>query len=350
MKISATEVAPAETALLFLDEEGVPTHWLLFDSGEVILRGDSGEPFPTPAASILAVPGEMVTIHWLELADGLAPAQAAAAARLLLADASIEPASQLHVAVGRSEQGRTPVALLPLQQMADWLATAASAGIDPVVVVPTPMLLAPPLQGFVRHDRGAIADYRGEASAFSIEPELGDNVIAGAEAATLTPEQFEAGLPGVLADPPLNLRQGQFARRRSWRVESGRMRRIVGFGLAFILLTLAIQVTMILRYTFAADALEAEVRALATPGGSARGGNFSMSAAALFGAVRGTPNVEVTRLEYRADGSLSATVQADSPASLVALEQRAEAAGLGVDVGVPRNAGGRLVADLTVPR
>ena len=52
---------------------------------------------------MLAVPGERVAIHWLELAEGLAPAQAAAAARLMLADASAEPLADMHVAVGRPE-------------------------------------------------------------------------------------------------------------------------------------------------------------------------------------------------------------------------------------------------------
>ena len=39
----------------------------------------------------LAVPGTEVAIHWLDLAGDLTPAQAAAAARLMLADASAEP-------------------------------------------------------------------------------------------------------------------------------------------------------------------------------------------------------------------------------------------------------------------
>ncbi|HET9427700.1 MAG TPA: type II secretion system protein GspL [Allosphingosinicella sp.] len=348
MKISVTEAVTAETALVFLDEDGVPGHWLLFDSDEVILRGESGEPFPTPAASILAVPGEKVAVHWLELAEGLAPAQAAAAARLLLADFSAEPIADLHVAVGRPEDGQTPVAMLPSRLMGEWLAAAASAGLDPAVIVPTPMLLRPPLQGFVRRDRGAVTDYRGEASAFSLEPELAEAIIGDRESITIPPERFEAELPAILADPPLNLRQGPFARRRNWRKDSGRLRRILALGLAFILLTLAVQVTMILRYTFAADALEAEARTLSSSSGARRSGNFSGTAAALFGAVRGTPNVELTRLEFRPDGSLTATLQADSPASLVALEQRAEASGLDADVGVPRTAGGRPVADLTV--
>ena len=91
MKISATEVAQADTALVFLDREGLPERWLLLDSAQVILRGEFGEPLPMPANAVMVVPGESVAIHWLELAENLAPAQAAAAARLLLADASAEP-------------------------------------------------------------------------------------------------------------------------------------------------------------------------------------------------------------------------------------------------------------------
>ncbi|MGZ8998382.1 MAG: hypothetical protein ACXW2T_05945, partial [Allosphingosinicella sp.] len=125
MKISATETAHADTALVFLDEEGAAARWLLFESGSVILRGEFGEPLPMPANVVVAVPGEKVAIHWLELADSLAPAQAAAAARLLLADVSAEPIAQLHVAVGLAEGGRTPVALVANRQMVLWLASAA---------------------------------------------------------------------------------------------------------------------------------------------------------------------------------------------------------------------------------
>ena len=65
--------------MIFLDEEGAPASWLLLDPDQVILRGEPGEPLPTPATAILAVPGEKVAIHWLDLAERLAPAQAAAA-------------------------------------------------------------------------------------------------------------------------------------------------------------------------------------------------------------------------------------------------------------------------------
>jgi general secretion pathway protein L len=114
-----------------------------------------------------------------------------------------------------------------------------------------------------------------------------------------------------------------------------------------LLLTLAIQVTLILRYTFAADALEAEAQAIATPG-PVRRTSFTAAAGALFNSVQSTPNVELTGLEYRPDGGLIAIVEADSAAVLTALRQRAEANGLDVSLGPLRGAGGRQAADLMV--
>ena len=53
----------------------------------------------------------------------------------------------------------------------------------------------------------------------------------------------------------------------------------------------------------------------------------------LFEAVRATPNVELSRIDYRPDGSLVATVTVDSPATLAAFRQRVEAGGLAVEGG-----------------
>ena len=347
MKISATEAGQADVALFFLDKGGALGRWWLLDSAGVIVRGESGEPLPSAARAILAVPGEEVAVHWLDLAEGLARPQAAAAARLLLADSSADPIALLHVAVGRAEQGRTPVALVPASTMADWLAAASASGMEPNSIIPTPLLLPPPDQGFVRYDRGDIADYRGFGSAFSLEPALAETLPGASEAEILSVQAFEAHLGTLLADPPLDLRQGAFALRRAWHSERGPARRIAILVLALLILTLAIQVTLILRYTFAADALEAE-KATLTDARSARSINFTVTAGALFDAIRATPNVELTRLEYRPDGGLTAAVQGDNAAILAALHQRAQASGLDVELGPARNSGGRQAADLTV--
>ena len=340
MKTSPTD---GSTLLVFIGESGAPGCWLRLDGGAADY-GVASDGLPAAARKVLAVPGEQVAVHWLELDEGLAPAQAAAAARLMLADASAEPLADMHVAIGRPERGLTPAALVPAARMAGWL---AAAGFDPDAVVPSPLLLAPPDAGFVRREIGAVSDYRGAAAAFTMEPELAAAIAGDAPVATIEQAAFEAQLPNMLAAPPLDLRQGPFARRRPWRIEGGRMRRVALLAIALAMVTLAVQVAAILAYTFAADRLEAEAEALAADRSGA-GAGFAAAASALFDAVRATPNVEITRLEYRSDGSLAATVIMDSPATFAALQSRLEESGLRVEPGERRNAGGRPTADLTV--
>ena len=103
MKTSPAETgAAAPDLLVFVDEAGRPGRWLLLDGGGVIDRGDASGGFPAAERTLLAAPGEQVTVRWLELAEGLAPAQAAAAARLMLADASAEPMAWSILPLSRS--------------------------------------------------------------------------------------------------------------------------------------------------------------------------------------------------------------------------------------------------------
>jgi general secretion pathway protein L len=312
------------------------------ETGTTLLRfAGGGEALSVEGAgggAALAVPGTEVAIHWLDLAGDLTPAQAAAAARLMLADASAEPLDRMHVAAGRSEEGRTPVALVPLAHMAAWLAD----GFDPDLVVPEPLLLVPPERGLVR--RGL--DHRGRAAAFSAEPELAALLAGDAQIVEVDEAGFEAGLAAALAAPAINLRQGPFAKRRQWRIESGRLRRVAMLGLALALISLIVQLATIMRYSFAADRLEAELAALG-PGPSAdtRPG-FGALAPLLFAAVRATPSLQLTRLDYRSDGSLAATVQVDNAATLAAFRTRIEDSGLAVEGGSLISAGGQPSAEL----
>ena len=297
------------------------------------------------ARRMLVVPGTEVAIHWIDLAEGLTEAQAAAAARLILADAAAEPLSEMHVAVGRPEEGLTPVALVSARRMEEWVAA------DPDIILPSPFLIPAPEQGLVRRDALAVADYRGRAAAFSAEPELAAMLVGAEPVAVADEVAVEAGLVEALERPPINLRQGPFARRRQWKLEAPRMRRMALLAVGLALLSLAEQVATILSYTFAADQLEADAEALggAAQSNAAEGGpGFGAAAAVLFESVRVTPNVELARIDYRADGRLVATVMMDGPATLAALQSRIEAGGLRVEPGEQRTAGGRPTADLTV--
>jgi len=348
MPISPTESAPGGgVCIVFADGAGAPGRWLRFDGAGTIERGDSGGGIPPAARIVLAVPGEEVAVHWRALDEGLSPAQAAAAARLILADSSAEPLGEMHVAVGRPEAGLTPIALVPAARVAGWMADAAAAGIDPDALVPTPLLLPVPEAGFVRRDRGTIADYRGPGAAFSLEPDLAAAITADAPAEALDEPAFEAGVGAIAAAPPLDLRQGPFAKRPAWRGDSRQLRRLAVFAMLFALLSLVVQGAAILSYTFAADKAQAEADALARDGANG-GPGFAAAAALLFEAVRATPNAEVARLDYRSDGTLVATVTTDSPATLAGLQALIEAGGLRVAPGTPSQAGGRSATELRI--
>ena len=323
--------------LVFADGEG----WLLLGDDGGVARGDRAPPIVADGRTALAVPGEAVAIHWLALDEGLTPAQAAAAARLMLADASLTPLSDMHVAVGAAEDGRTPVALVPKAQMEAWLAEAPDA--DPVV--PMPFLLPVPAEGFARRARGEVADYRGSSAAFAIEPDLAGALTGDAAVTDIDEAAFEAGLAEVLAVPALNLRQGAFALRRRMRVVEGSWRKLAIYGLVLAALTPVIQIAAILSYTFAADRLENQIASRGQNGGPARAGGFGPVASLLFEAIRSTPNAELTQLSWRPDGSLVASLRVDTPATLAALRARAEASGLRVEGGAAPNGG---LADLVV--
>jgi general secretion pathway protein L len=370
-------LSASDAILIFLDRHNEIEEWLHLRGGVVAARGADLEAAPALADPetgdtlrvIAIVPGDAVTLHWLEVPAGLAPAQAIAAARLMAADVSAQPVPDMHVAVGpeASDEPARAVALVPAITMAGWIGRLQAQGLDPDLVLPEPLLLPRPQEGFVRHDRGPLPLFRGRSDAFSVEPELAGLVLANADVVSLDAAQFEAGIAEAVAHPPVNLRQGAFAKRRRWKLEWKLIRRLVSLALGILLITLAIQVVSILRYTYAADALEVEanrVAARALPrvtvsnapaqlerrltelGGA--GGGYSDIAAAVFAAVRDTPNAELTGLIFDPGGSLRATVQADSPATLTAFQERIGASGFTVEAGPLRTAGGRPVAELTV--
>ncbi|HYI38699.1 MAG TPA: type II secretion system protein GspL [Allosphingosinicella sp.] len=358
--------------LLFLGRDGGIEGWIRLADGAIAERGaglDGAEGHRS--APVVAIPpGEAVTLRWLELPAGLSPAQAAGAARLMAAELSAQPIGELHVAVGRDSGGGAGrcVGLVPLEAMRGWLDGLEGAGFDAERIVPETLLMPAPAEGLTTWDSGLIRLYRGQDEAFAAEPELGDLLLAGRAAVPVDAETFAAGIAGALDQAPLDLRQGPFGRRRDWRVAPARARRLAALTAALLLISLAVQVALIARYIFAADAAEAETRRIAaaalprSPGlpdpqaalvqrlAELRGGGagFRATAGTLFEAVKATPNIELTALAFSPDGLLRVTVQADSPAAIEALRQRVEASGFAADAGAPRSAGGRRMADLTV--
>jgi general secretion pathway protein L len=350
-------IAPPRTGptlLAFADAAGVPRRWRLVSGGAVLGRGDEIAELPAQrdwVRVVLAVPGTDVALHWLELSEGLTPVQAAGAARLQMADESLEPIGDMHVAAGRVENGLTAVALVPAERMTAWLDSARALAMEPDVILPSPMLLMPPGEGLVCYPGQEVSDYRGTARAFSAEDELAALIVGGTRVTEIDEGVREAGFGPVLADPPINLRQGAFLRRRERAFDWGRARWLTVLALILLLVSLLIQIVAIARTVAAADRIEEEVRQVraGTGGSQARPAvRYGTVAAALFEAVRETPSVELTQIIYQPDGALRASILADTQASIDALRARIEARGMQAAGGLPANLGGRAAGEITV--
>lgn len=349
--------AGGATLLAFADADGEPGGWRLLSGGAVIGRGDDIADLPEQKSwvrVVLAVPGSDVALHWLELEGEPTPAQAAAAARLRLADEIAGPIETMHVAAGRREKGLTAIAAVPVARMQAWLDAARGLDMEPEVVIPAPLLLLAPGEGLVRYQGGApAADYRGVAQAFAIEDELAALLVGDASVAEIGDAVREAGFGPALADPAINLRQGPFAPRRERVVHTTSLKRLFLYGLILLLVTLAIEITAIVRTSQAADRIEAEATELraaigSAPGASGPRGGFATAAGALFDAVRDTQNVTLTRIVYQPDGTLRASLLADSQATLDGMRGRLEARGIQASAGPPTMLSGQAAAELTM--
>jgi general secretion pathway protein L len=360
-----------DALLLFLGPAGGIDGWLRVEGGAVAERGAGSPPVRLGEAAVAVVPGEQVTLHWLDIPAGLAAAQAAAAARMLAAEASAEPVSDVHVAVGRETEGALRcIALVQRAAMAGWIETVRGAGFEAEKIVPESVLLPEPEEGYLRFARGPVSLYRGREAAFAMEPELAGLIVGDAPVADISPQQFEGGLAEAAARPLVDLRQGPFARKREWRLQKGRLRRLAVAASALVLATLAVEVAQVMRLTLAADAAEEETRRIAgatlksgagtNPAAALerrlaelRGGGvgFGAIAAAVFAAVRASPNVELSALSFAPDGSLGLTAQGDNAATLADLARRIEASGFRVEKAPPRSAAGRQLQPMrVVPR
>lgn len=352
--------------LLLPPQPDRPLRWLRLNGVAVLDRGE-GAPAPAEDERVVAVaPAEAVSLHWAEL-PGLAPAQARAAARLLASEHSIAPVETLHVAVGEGEEER-PIAAVSVSHMTEWLARLQAEGLDPDALIPAPLLLPRPDEGYVSAALGEELVLRGRNSGFADDPALTPHIVRDAPTEALDRAALEASIMARIAEPELDLRQGVFAKRQRWRIDWPLARRLVWLGLGVLAVTLLLSLVLIARYNFAAERLErraeSEAREALPPGRTSgepvaalesaladvRGGGlgFSATLGAVFGAVQATPNVEVSGIEFMPDGTLRLTVAAPGAPEANALKAAIERLGFSVAASPFAQAGGRISGEFTV--
>ncbi|MGN6375198.1 MAG: type II secretion system protein GspL [Sphingomonas sp.] len=363
----------SETMLVFLPpRDDAPFRWLRIAEEAIVERGE-GLPPPTPLDAelrrmVAVAPADAVTLHWAELPDR-STAQAAAAARLAVAEVTAAPLADLHVAVGREPRlDERPIGVVGIGRMQAWLLALASAAIDPDAIVPAALLLPRPEEGYVRAEVGGQGVVRGTGAGFADEPGLTELVIGDAPFDALGTDAVDAAIVAAAQAPVLNLRQGPFAKRRRRAIDWALVKRLTALAAAIILVTLLISVFRIIRTDVTASGIDARAEMIARQGLPAgatvtdperqlgerlagiRGGGlgFARTASAVFDAVQAVPGTELTALTFDETGALKATVTAQGEAAANDLKHRIEAMGFTVDASTFTQNAGQVSGDLTV--
>lgn len=364
----------SDATILFLPSAtDAPYRWLRIKDDAIVARGeglpDPADPGEVDTAPLIAIaPADGVTLHWAELPDR-SIAQAVAAARLAVAEASAAPLGDLHVAVGREDAAdERPIGVVSLERMRTWLAVLASEGLDPDALVPAPMLLPRPDEGYVRAELAGQGVVRGTVSGFADDARLTDLITGGAAPQTLDRETVESALVAAASAPVLDLRQGAFAKRRERSIDWALMRRLAWLALTIFVVMVMVSVIQIMRTSIAADGIENRADMIARAGlppgatvtdadrqlderlASLRGGGlgFSRTAAAVFSAVESVPGTELSALSFTEDGALKITVNAQAEAQADDLKARIESIGFHVEAGTFQAAAGQVTGTMTV--
>ncbi|WP_353216183.1 type II secretion system protein GspL [Sandarakinorhabdus sp.] len=333
--------------------------WQRWEGDRLIAAGAGWPPADPAVPLVLAVPGEAAVLHWLGLPD-LAPAQAAAAARLALADQLGE--ADAHIAVASHADpvsGQRAVAVVARADMAGWLAELARRGLTASRIIPDPLLLPLPAAGWaVLHADGRVLARRAGA-AFAAEADLAALLIGDDP---VVPSDLRAP-----ADDGLDLLTGDFARSSRWQTPAHLWRQWAMIAAAAAGIWLAGDAAALLRARSAASAADADTLALARPAlpagaddaaGALAGlktiarqrgadGGLAALAAPVVQALAQRQGAGLASLTYTPSAGLVAGV-AGGPAEAQALAAALGGSGLTVTTGATRAAADTSITDVTV--
>ena len=358
------------------DEAGGEPLWMRVVDGAVVQRGAGANwlaacgltALPSEMVVMLVPPAALVTLHWA-LHPDLPVRQGRSVARLAALAGGIVPPDQLFAAADENDDPARPhlVALAARSDMQHWLLWAQHHGLDPDMIVPAPLLLPEPEEGFARGIIGGAAVWRGRDVAFSGDMALAE-LVGEAEVREIVPAQVEARAIAALERPALNLRQGDFARRarRDWDRKA--LGRIALWSGLVLLVSLLISVVGVTREYMAAKRLDAQSLTLARevlPNATdvasaesemgrqlaARGAGgyaFTAPVAGLMRAMQDSPGVSMTALSRDADGMIRATLAAAKADDINSVLLALQAAGFTITATPSQDPGGRTLADITV--
>lgn len=361
--------------IVCLSEAG-DAQWMRIADGGMVQSGEGANwlaqcgltALPGGAVVMLVPPAALVTLHWSSYPD-LPPRQGRAAARLTALSGGIVPADHLFAAADRNDDPARPhiIALAARSDMQQWLLWSQHHGLDPDIIVPAPLLLPDPAQGFCRGIVGREEVLRGTDAAFP-----GDIATValpeGAAVHDVSADQVTAAAIAALSNPPLDLRQGDFAKRVRRSFDTRTIGRIMLWSGLILLASLLITLVGVAREHMAASRVDAESLALArqvVPQAqdlaaaqaemdrqlAQRGAGayaFTAPVAGLLAAIQAEPGVSLTALSRDADGMIRATLAAAKGDEINQVLLALQAAGFTITATPSQDAGGRTLADITV--
>ncbi|WP_022681093.1 type II secretion system protein GspL [Sphingobium bisphenolivorans] len=350
--------------------------WMRVVDGAVVQSGAGANwlaacglaALPEDAVVMLVPPAPLVTLHWVSYPE-LPARQGRAAARLLALAGAIVPGDQLFAASDENDDPARPhlIAVGARADMQHWLLWAQHHGLDPDIIVPAALLLPEISDGFGRGVVGAETVLRGADMALAGDlalPELiGDAVVRDVAA-----EEVNARAIAALERPPLDMRQGDFAKRVRRSLDKRTLERIILWSALILLVSLLIALVGMVRQHATANSLDADSLARAqqvVPGASdlgqaeaemdrqlaARGaGSYAFTApvAGLLSAMQDAPGVSLTTLSRDPDGMIRATLAAAKADDINMVLLALQAAGFTITATPSQDPGGRTLADITV--
>ena len=313
-------------------DAGAIRRWWAVDDGTVVDSGSEGgwTHLLDDAMRVIALaPAADAPVSWLAL-PGLTPLQAAAAARLQMADAALGEAAEQHVAAGlASADAVVPVVAVTRGAMDSWLAQLALAEVSVRALVPVAALLPLPAEGRATRAAvdGALLLCAGMLSAEA------DAVIDPLRTAGLAVDSVDDAvvtgwLAGLAERVPLDLLTGTYAPRRQRALSPDMRRWLVRLTAALAVLTLAVPLVQAWQLARGTSAANARSVAAAAAGGAkgddaaaaetaldvmlaARGGGplaLSAPLGGLYQSLQDHPAVAVRTLSHASNGTLSVTL------------------------------------------
>ncbi|WP_275897584.1 type II secretion system protein GspL [Sphingorhabdus sp. Alg239-R122] len=361
-----------------------PVNWWQLGNGTIISSGQS-DLLESDAeltdilssdddARIMALlPASETTVHFAEWSE-LAPAQASAAASLQTMDKLMGQTEEMHcasAALPNTQPIRTVSAAVSGQYLVSWLETLALVGIDPDIVMPVGLLLPEPEEGAVAGDTGNGPVIRTAGAVFSDEPALRDALLGDIAVTQFSTDKMQAQIASGFTDPPLNMRQGVYAKKRTFKwLTRQQIQTLAIMVVVLILLSLAIFLVQIGKYAIATETVKSrtltEAQQIFPNAADIAGAEqmvdeelrrrgagtrmFTVPTAALFSAIEPLGTISVRQMSYQADGTVSVTLAAvrkeDIDSALILLQQRGYA--VTVPPALTQDATGSVVANITV--